>query len=206
MCARERETKKWQFCLPRETEPVISREKRTFLFTTFVTSEQQFSNDASSIDANVLCRFFSVTAWYISPRSLLSAFLRQMKCSSSTLHLNVSKLLPSFNHYKNLLLDFEKIGNVLGHLKTTRGNLKQFSQTLWIVLVTFIFFRSRDIFTAVFCLLDTLMSGILILEHVKRPKITANKKDKKLLPHFKRLMFRRDSFTPKTKSHCSSYW
>ena len=130
----------------------------------------------------------------------------QMKCSSSTLHLNVSKLLPSFNHYKNLLLDFEKIGNVLGHLKTTRGNLKQFSQMLWIVLVTSIFFRSRDIFTAVFCLLDTLMSGILILEHVKRPKITANKKDKKLLPHFKRLMFRRDSFTPKTKSHYSSYW
>lgn len=101
-----------------------------------------------------------------------------MKCSSSTLHLNVSKLLPSFNHYKNLSLDFEKIGNVLGHLKTTRGNLKQFSQMLWIVLVTFIFSRSRDIFTAVFCLLDTLMSGILILEHVKRPKITANKKDK----------------------------
>ena len=53
MCARERKTKKRQFYLPRETEPVISREKKTFLFTTFVTSEQQFSNDASSIDANV---------------------------------------------------------------------------------------------------------------------------------------------------------
>ena len=213
MCARERKTKKRQFYLPRETEPVISREKRTFLFTTFVTSEQQFSNDASSIDANVfspLSILFSHGMVYQPSFTPFRIPACQVKYKWNAIILscllNVSKLLPSFNHYKNLLLDFEKIGNVLGHLKTTRGNLKQFSQMLWIVLVTFIFSRSRDIFTAVFCLLDTLMSGILILEHVKRPKITANKKDKKLLPHFKRLMFRRDSFTPKTKSHYSSYW